>query len=208
MRGSAALKVLGGIAAVGALATFLIVGLSGARTRAHLTHCRNNLRRLGEDAIAFHETDAQIRSRVIQHWEGIRGGPVNLDAHGRGFWQSVRLVRYSTKVPPDGIRYDVRDPDMFDCPVDGLHDPDWDTPETIDYRGPAVAFPPRRLKDFDPGVPFAADRVGNHGPGEGGFVLYLNLTVRERVPELGVDRVVQADAEGAAWVRAAESTTD
>jgi hypothetical protein len=78
------------------------------------------------------------------------------------------------------------DPRWFCCPEVGVP-----VPGRIDYRGPATA-----LKGIDRNDPIAADRPGNHGPGQGGNVVLRTGAVKS-VPETD-----------SAWVRAASTTTD
>lgn len=75
-------------------------------------------------------------------------------------------------------------PALFSCPVRGM-------PGTVDYRGPS-----RSVRLLDPRAALAADRLGNHGPGEGGNVLRRS------------GEVVPCDETDDEWVRAAETTAD
>ena len=80
------------------------------------------------------------------------------------------------------------EPRLFACPVVGRPAPG---AARVDYRGPA-----RSLKQLEPGDPVAADRPGNHGAGEGGNVVLRDGTW-----------IAVGELE-AAWVRAAQTTTD
>ena len=76
-------------------------------------------------------------------------------------------------------------PDLdLTCPVRGRAD-------DIDYRGPAL--PPTRMRNEDP---FCADRVGNHGPGKGGYVM------------LKSGEILAAVEQDPLWLRAAQTTSD
>jgi hypothetical protein len=206
VRGSAVIKIAAIVAVIVAMGSFLAVGLAQARRRADLTHCRNNLRRLGEDVNVYLERHPTMIRKVIADWEERKGQAVKLEKRGRGFWQAVRLVLYSTKRPREGaIDYKPVPLDMFDCPVNGTGARDWDDPETIEYRAPAEDFPPAKLEEWNFKQPFAADRIGNHGPHEPGYALFLSLEVRQGRPEVSVDRV---DSETAAWQAAQASTAD
>ena len=70
------------------------------------------------------------------------------------------------------------------CPVKG-------TKDDIDYRGPAAS--PRKLRNDDA---FLADRPGNHGPGQGGNVVFKD------------GRMVSARETDDAWAKAARTTSD
>lgn len=155
-----AMKAVLAAAVAAALAGLLVVLIHGARERAHLAHCRSNLRRLGE--------------RVRVNWRSM-----NPEATGRAFWQELRVLDF--RHPTKGwIAYP--DPDPFLCPVLGRTVPDPANPEAIDYRGPRRVDdqsdrPPRE-------VPIGADRPGNH-PDGGGFVLRYDGSVDRAEPVVG-----------------------
>jgi len=77
-------------------------------------------------------------------------------------------------------------PELFACPVVGKSGK-----PRVDYRGPA-----KPLRQLEPGDPVAADRAGNHGAGEGGSVVLLDGSW------------IAAGELEAAWIRAAQTTTD
>lgn len=204
---SGGVKVAGAFILTAVLCAVLLTALEGARHRARLTQCRNNLRRLGQDVNELlAAADGSLREKVVRDWEAGTGRKIDLGRRGRGFWQALRLVLYSKKVPPAGVRYDVRWPDLFDCPVNGTGNADWDRPDSIDYRGPADDFPPPDIEDRDFTKPFAADREGNHGAGVPGYVLYLNLEVRPGVPPEVLVAAIRDDVP--AWTEARSSTAD
>jgi hypothetical protein len=153
-------------AAVGAM---LVIAASGARERGRNTYCRNNLRKLGD--MAFQKVSAEE-----QRNEG-----------GRAFWQAVRVENFTTVKGGQEtwvVRFGGLNP--FGCPVRGVQPLDlselspeelarhMSDPTTIDYRGPKfpAVSPPPKLE------PLGADLEGNH-PGGGGYVLLVDLSIRE-----------------------------
>lgn len=194
VRGSALLKVFGGVAVVAAMASFLVVALTGARHRAHLTHCRNNLRRLGEDAAYLMEKEESMMRLRLQEWSREQGRTEPVALRGRHFWQAVRLVVYRQKFPDKRVGYKYVGVDMFDCPLNGLVAANWDSLDTIDYRGPAEELLPGHVEAGRvSNREIAADRDGNHGAGQGGYALFLSMEIRDRYPEL-VDLRIEEDA--------------
>jgi hypothetical protein len=162
---------------IGFVAATVLIGLAvltvlyaGARQRALVSHCRNNLRHLG--------------GLAGRNWE-------NLDKQktGRLFWQEVREAQYHAL---DGSWSVPADREPFTCPVihSGLH-PRPDDPGSIDYLGPRfVRKDPRQLPKAEP---IAADRPGNHS--SGGLVLRLDTTVDDLTPLIdGNDRAAWASA--------------
>jgi hypothetical protein len=147
---------------IGAAATMLAVAIavlvalvSGSRTRAMETHCRNNLRHLGGLA-------------------GRNWNTIDPRRTGRDFWQAVREAQYR----------DVRgnwqpiDPDPFVCPVLGTTVSRIDDARTIDYRGPIKVR--EQLKDTPRAEPIGADRAGNHR--SGGYVLRVDTSIEALPP--------------------------
>jgi hypothetical protein len=148
---------------------FLLIAAAGAKERGRNTHCRNNLRKLGEMA---YQKAASEDQRT---------------AEGRAYWQEVRQ-EYFTDVKGGKETWIVRFGGLnpFGCPVKGvqplnlakLSEADltrlMTDPTTIDYRGP-------RLQGASP-LPrpeaLGADIEGNHG-GSGGNILLIDLSVRE-----------------------------
>jgi hypothetical protein len=155
-------KILIAAAAVPVALGVLVVLYAGARQRALVSHCRNNLRHLG--------------GLAARNWENL-----NIQKTGRLFWQEVREAQYRAlsgawSVPAD------REP--FTCPVihSGLH-PRPDDPATIDYLGPrTVGKDPRKMPKAEP---IAADRPGNHP--SGGLVLRLDTSVDDLTPLIGTE---------------------
>jgi len=153
----AALKIVIAAAAVPVALAVLAALYAGARHRALVSHCRNNLRHLG--------------GLAGRNWE-------NLDKQktGRLFWQEVREAQYHAL---DGTWSVPADREPFTCPVihSGLH-PRPEDPGSIDYLGPReVRRDPRRMPKAEP---IAADRPGNHP--SGGLVLRLDTSVDDLTP--------------------------
>lgn len=164
-RMSGPVKLLLGLAATAILASVLVALFVGARRRALSSHCRNNLRHLG-----------QIAAR---NWEILEP-----DRTGRRFWQTVREREYR-KV--DGTWKSI-DPDPFVCPLFGKSVSQRTDPGSIDYRGPREV--PEDWRTLPKNQPIGADRPGNHP--DGGNVLLLDGSVSERClvePASGGDRL-------------------
>ncbi len=161
-----------GVLVAAAVAALLVVLAAGARERGRLTHCRNNLRKLGELA---HQKLAAGEST---------------EASGREFWQEVRREHFSRIDPRRKkdvwfVKFGGLNP--FGCPVRGVQPEDlaalvrddaaafeklMTDPATIDYSGPKA--PPTG----DPGRRvLGADRPGNHK--DGGHVLRADFSVQE-----------------------------
>lgn len=149
---SGALKLLVAAVSAVAAAALLVVLYSGARHRALVSHCRNNLRHLG-----------CVAARNI--------ALVDPALSGRAFWQAVREAEYKT------VKGDWKPlhPDPFLCPVFGKTHSQPQDPAAIDFRGPRKVREPFESTPRD--EPLGADRLGNHA--DGGHVLYLDLSVRE-----------------------------
>ncbi len=148
----AAAKLAGAAVALAAAAALLLSLYAGARHRARLSHCRNNLRHIG--------------SVAARNWSLLDPGRT-----GRGFWQSVRELEYRT-VKGD---WKAMKPDPFVCPVHGKTASLPADQGAIDYRGPrTVAEDWRTLAKTEP---VGADRPGNHP--SGGHVLFLDGSVKE-----------------------------
>jgi hypothetical protein len=146
------LKVLVAAAVAVAAAALLVVLYAGARHRAQVSHCRNNLRHLG-----------CIAAR--------NGTLLDPEKAGRAFWQNVREVEYKT------VKGDWKPlhPDPFLCPVLGKTHSQPQDPAAIDFRGPKKVR--EQFETTPKDEPLGADRLGNHA--DGGHVLYLDLSVRE-----------------------------
>jgi hypothetical protein len=160
------------IVALGVLVALaiLVVLYSGARRRALLSHCRNNLRHMG--------------GLAARNWNGLDPRKT-----GRAFWQQVREAQYK----------DVRGkwqpmvPDPFVCPVLGSTESRADDPKAIDYRGPRIVRD--LLKETPKAEPLGADRAGNHP--SGGHVLRLDTSVDEAVPLIDAADAQWREAEKA-----------
>lgn len=150
---------IGAAAAAVAVAAALLVTLYwGARTRALVSHCRNNLRHLGGIA--------------GRNWQNIES-----PKPGRLFWQDVRQAQY---LDLNG-RWAVPATEPFTCPVvhHGVKGKP-DDPGSIDYLGPAR--PPRDPRKMPKAEPIGADRPGNHS--SGGLVLRLDTSVDDLTPSV------------------------
>lgn len=190
LRGSALLKVFGVVAVFVAMASFLVVTISGARHRAKLTHCRNNLRKLGEDAAYLMEKDETMIRLRLRQWAG-----AEVEPRGRNFWQAVRLVVYRQKLSNGGEGYKYVGVDMFDCPLNGLQPTNWDSIETIDYRGPAEPLLPMHVANGEvKDRVVGSDRPGNHA--SGGYVLFLSMEIRDGYEELTDLRIEEGAGAG------------
>lgn len=129
---------------------------AGARQRALVSHCRNNLRHLG--------------GLAVRNWE-------NLDKKktGRLFWQEIREAQYHAL---DG-KWSVPPTEPFRCPLverSVLLGPQ--DPASIDYLGPVSV--PKSPREMPKGAPIGADRQGNHP--SGGHVLRLDTSVEDLPP--------------------------
>lgn len=105
------------------------------------------------------EKVARCRAHLRGLWEGQllyrarHGGGAFLETTGSAFW--LELTRTSPPIiPPDS--------ETLHCPMAGRR-------SACGYRGPRRAV--RLLGELDP---VGLDQLENHGPGEGGTVLYLN----------------------------------
>ena len=173
---SGPLRVLLAASAAVAAAAVLAALYVSARHRALVSHCRNNLRHMGGLAAR-------------------NGALLDPSRTGRAFWQAVRELEYKT------VKGEWRPlhPDPFICPVYGRTPSRPTDPLSIDYRGPKKVR--ERFEDTPKGEPLGADRPGNHG--DGGHVLFLDLSVREM--PAGVKAAGESDA---AWAEAARVLTD
>lgn len=175
-----------GAALVVALASVLIVLAVNARHRGKLTHCRNNLQRLG--MMAYQELQTSVDPP---------------EERGRALWQRIREQKYYSVPQRKWVAYTRLNP--FGCPVRGRAPLDltalapaefsafMSSAETIDYRGP---------KSLDGKVILGADREANHP--RGGFVLWSDLSVSQK-PENAVDVRACEDEE---WRQALGATQD
>lgn len=96
---------------------------------------------------------------------GSAGGRVLPIEHGGAFW--LHLSRVNPPLIDETLR------DLYMCPVEGRRN----TGGTTDYRGPNG-----NANVFGDGDPVSADKVDNHGSGEGGNVLRKSGDV-QTVPE-------------------------
>jgi len=156
------LKLVVALAAAVVIGAVLVMLTWRARAEGRLSHCRNNLRHLGELAHA----------QFAANYESVP------DAGGRAFWQVVREFNYFDARNRSWIKKPLN---PFGCPVRGAAPPDlaeldpqalaryMSDPATIDYRGPA-AFPPEPAR-----IALGADREGNHP--RGGHVLTADFTI-------------------------------
>ena len=152
----AGFKIAAGGAAVLVALALLGALYAGARRRALVTHCRNNLRHLG--------------GLAARNWE-------NLDKQKTGqlFWQEVRQAQYLSTLG----KWEVPAAEPFTCPLlDHRIPANPEDPKSIDYLGPAVVR--KELKQTPKAEPIAADRPGNHG--SGGLVLRLDTSVDDLSP--------------------------
>ena len=79
----------------------------------------------------------------------------------------------------------VADITLYACPVKGIAPP----PGSTDYRGPAAD-----ANTYTPTMIIGADKVGNHGAGNGGHVILKNGTI-----------TLAAESD-ALWIQAATQT--
>lgn len=163
------------VAVGAAVAAALIFVLAyGARQRGRMTHCRNNLRMLGQ----------------LAH-QKLAAGETSESA-GRDFWQELRVEHCSRIRPRESrvewfVKFGGLNP--FGCPVRGAHPDDlaeyqqrdgagfeklMSDPATIDYQGPEGRVDPEGGGRRQLG----ADAPGNHPDGTG-HVLHVDLSVQE-----------------------------
>lgn len=147
-------KLLLSVGILIAAVAILVVLWSSARHRGRLSHCRNNLRLLGQ--------------LTVLNWQDL-----DPERTGRDFWQAVREARYKT-TRGEWLRYPEHDPAL--CPVYGRTVSDRDDPKAIDYRGPKEVRD--ELRETPKTEPIGADRPGNH-PDGGIHVLRLDTSVEE-----------------------------
>lgn len=154
----AGLKIALAAGALAAAIALLAVLQAGARQRALVSHCRNNLRHLG--------------GLAARNWE-------NLDKKkaGRLFWQEIREAQYHSL---DG-KWAVPETQPFTCPVleRGLPANPAD-PASIDYLGPISVR--KYVRETPKAEPIGADRPGNHP--SGGLVLRLDTSVEDAPPAI------------------------
>ena len=152
-------KLLLSVGVIIAAIALLIVLWSSARHRGRLSHCRNNLRLLGQ--------------LTVLNWQDL-----DPERTGRDFWQAVREARYMT-TRGEWLRYPDHDPVL--CPVYGRTVTNRQDPQAIDYLGPKEVR--EELRDTPKTEPMGADRPGNHPDGSG-HVLWLDTSVEEVLPVL------------------------
>lgn len=172
-------------AAAGVLAAslaLLVVLFVSARTRAKISHCRNNVRHVG--------------GLMARNWSLL-----DRELSGRAFWQNVREVAYKKETTGEwNAPYRAAAPpgvenprDVFLCPVYGKTLSLPQSAEAIDFRGPRRL--PERPQDAPGAEPLGADREGNHS--SGGHVLLWDTSVVEH-----------ASAESKLWSEAARALKD
>lgn len=137
-------------------AAVLGVLYEGARLRARVSYCANNLRHLGGVA--------------VKNW-----GAVDQEKTGRLFWQEIREAQYRSL---DGKKWSIPPAEPFTCPVLGHAPGDPADPRSIDYLGPQRVRP--SAQETPAGEPIGADRPGNHP--SGGLVLFLDTSVGSLPP--------------------------
>lgn len=210
MRGNGLVKAILGLAVLAVMAAVLVVSLRDAKRRATLTHCRNNLRKLGELAIKYPDLDGPRWDSLCRDYEATFGRPCDFASDGRGLWQRIKILGFARKKreTPDSDRvsmsFNLEPMNMFDCPVNGPNAAPVESIESIDYRGPTRSkllvpvvpspFPIRRRFQYDV-EPFASDRPGNHADGRV-YVLYMDLTVSDGVEQWWVGKRVQDPERG------------
>jgi hypothetical protein len=135
------LCVVGGFCLLGILPALLLPAIARAIRNAKVTRCVNNLAQL---------------YKMQHNYAAQYGGPDRLMPIQTGgqFW-----LHLNTMTPP---LIDSTLADIYACPMEG----NLNAPGTTDYRGPALNV--NRMADGDP---IGADKVGNHGPREGGNVI-------------------------------------
>jgi hypothetical protein len=158
------LRLAAAVAAIAILSAVLAILIVNARQKGKLSHCRNNLRRLGG----------------MVHSDRLNVAEDPPEERGRAFWQHYRRREYYNAAQKRWIRKSDLNP--FACPVLGrcpsalsvLSEAEYsalmDDAGTIDYRGPKELPTPPSGR-----IVLAADRDGNHP--SGGYVLLVDLTV-------------------------------
>lgn len=183
--------LFGGLVFFG-LTSVMLVAYHGARVRGRMTHCRNNLRYLGERGIEL----------LRESWLGSPEAGQVRQGGGRRFWKLVRDVK---------LRGKKLDLSPFACPfVMGDRTPLEEGPlplEAITYRGPAADPFSHSGAEF----PLGADRPEDHH-GRPIHVLLVKLKQehsRRHGPRLtGEFRVVPAAPGDPAWVAADRLTRE
>jgi len=110
---------------------------------------------------------------------------------GREFWLELLGKKELDKLAQN-------DKYILKCPlcgrVNGNH-----TIQSVDYRGPK-----KDILNYKKNEPIGADRIGNHGPGKGGNILLMDLSVHE-----SNNLEVREEALGSKlWERANETTCE
>jgi len=154
----ARLKIVLAAAVVFTALAVLGVLYAGARLRALLSYCRNNLRHLG--------------GLAVRNWENLNSGNT-----GRHVWQEIRDAQYRSL---DGTKWSVPAAEPFTCPLLGRGHADPADPGSIDYMGPRTIRPSAR--ETPRAEPIGADRPGNHP--SGGLVLRLDTSVDSLPPAI------------------------
>ncbi|MBI4564418.1 MAG: hypothetical protein HY716_06965 [Planctomycetes bacterium] len=150
----------------------VVVGLvaialyAGMSRRNRIDACIFNLMRVGMAV-------QSVPPGQTQEWDQI--------GTGRGFFEDYASWPSRTSFPIE--------PHLFRCPVRARARSE--TGDVIDYRGPV-----RSLRRFEKDEVIAADRIGNHGSGDGGVVLLRD------------GQVFEARKDDAAWTQATSTTSD
>lgn len=125
----------------GVLAALLLPAIARATRNAKVTSCVNNQSQLWKMQINY----------MVQFGGREKRMP---EETGGSFW-----LKLSQTDPP---LIDVTLREIYECPLKGSPN----SPGTTDYRGPNG-----NVNRFNDGDPVGADKIGNHGSGEGGNVL-------------------------------------
>lgn len=187
-------------AAIVVFGSFIVVAYSGARNRGLQTHCKNNLRFLGERAVEV------IREAYLNPYRPEYVQITNGEARGRQFWMAVHEVK---------LRNKGRDLSPYECPfarqVGGLARDESLRVDRIDYRGPNG-----NATKYDIFTPLACDRADNHPDGTIN-VLMLKVSVEKRGGRRGEDgienvspsfQILQARRGDELWNRCEQTTRD
>jgi len=151
------------------LACLAIVFFTNVKRRTAHEQCALNLKLLGM-TIAGASPDPKVQ----QGWDAV--------PNGVGFWLNHDRWPVLSPVRPVNARQQ-----MVLCPVVAPVK----RRTGCDYRGPA-----RSVRLLQPEEPLGADKIGNHGPGRGGYVLTKN------------GEVFDCKETDPLWVKAAETTSE